>query len=188
MGDPRRKPCARRRANRRDRAQGALLRESAEPTLWAIRAENRVRAGVRIDAIAHRVRSYENRRSPPCGRSAQENVCARACELARIAHRVRSYANWPVGAHPVGDAQETVARARANRRDRAQGAHRRESAGRSPPCGRFAQETGWSRVPAFPRIAHRVRSYENRSMGAHPAGDLPVRIVVQSCADPSFST
>ena len=186
MGDPRRKLSARGRAHRRDRAQGALLRESAEPTLWAMRRKP-LRAGVRIGAIAHRVRSYENRRGPPCGRSVQETVCARACEMTRS--RTGCAPTRIGGAHPVGDPRrKPCACGRANRRDRAQGAHRRESAGRSPPCGRFAQETGWSRVPAFPRIAHRMRSYEDRSMGAHRAGDLPVRIVVQSCADPSFST
>ncbi len=64
MGDPRRKPFARGFPDSRDRAQGALLRHQVpsdsrvqEPTLWAIRAGNRSRAGSRIPAIAHRVRS-----------------------------------------------------------------------------------------------------------------------------------
>ena len=66
MGDPRRKPVGRGFSGCRDRAQGALLREPdrQEPTLWAIRAGNRLGAGLRITAIAHRVRSYTQARAP----------------------------------------------------------------------------------------------------------------------------
>ncbi len=63
MGDPRRKPIARGVSHSRDRAQGALLRRrfgcSQEPTVWAMRAGNRVCDDVRMGAIAHRVRSCD---------------------------------------------------------------------------------------------------------------------------------
>ncbi len=87
--------------------------------MWAIRAGNRSRGGMRTDA--HRAQGallHESHgRSPPCGRSAQETGRAASCEPTRIAHRVRSYTSRMVGAHPVGDPRsEPVARRHANRR------------------------------------------------------------------------